>query len=507
LAFDLDAFHRRHKEAIIKEWMGRLHTEVGPNYSSRPLTELRKTITGAYEANHWAIALGDYSRLDKFIKAITKLRLEAGFLLSEVQKAFELYRSIIVPILAEETNKDEFKDCVERINDCLAYTIHRFSDHFQNMHEREILEQNRYLEEEVRSRTSQLAESELKYKTLVEEINDGYFVLYDEMVVFANRAYCQMHGYTLEEVIGKKYTAFVAPESREEVIDIYMRSRASGYAPSTFIYKRLHRDGRCLPTEITAKVATYERRISNIGICRDISKRVEMETRVREAERLAYVGHITTSLSHEIRNPLSAVKMNLQILAKNLQRSENDRRRIDISVREVIRLEAILAELLDYAKPLRIEFKTCNLNPLVLSYLELISARLRSEGLRARALLDHEMPDAELDGERLGQALMNILLNAVEASPRGGRIDVRTLFNRKKDLLVLSISDEGSGVPPGMREEIFKPFFTTKSKGTGLGLANTKRIIEAHQGWMDVGDKRSGGAVFRVFIPRIRRHG
>ena len=101
--------------------------------------------------------------------------------LRSVQKAFELYRKIVMPILAKEMTIEEFQDSIVRINDCLAYTIHRFSDLFQNMHEKKILEHNRRLEEEVRARTVELRESELKYKTLVEEINDGYFVVQDEL--------------------------------------------------------------------------------------------------------------------------------------------------------------------------------------------------------------------------------------------------------------------------------------------------------------------------------------
>jgi len=503
VAFDLAGFHRRNRSDVVREWVSKLHSEVGAQYSGRPVEELRKTVTRAYDANHKAVVDGDYSRLNRFIEKITRLRLEAGFLLSDVQKAFELYRTIILPLLAKEANIEEYFALTNKINGCLAYTIHRFSDHFQQMHERRIMEQNRKLEEEVRVRTSELRESERKYKTLVEEINDGYFVIQDEVVVFANRAYCDMHGCELADVIGEKYISFLAPESREKVVDIYNRSRESRSAPSTFEYMRLHKDGRSLPTEITAKVTRYENRFSNIGICRDISRRVEMEKRMREAERMAYVGHITTSLSHEIRNPLSAVKMNLQILSKNAQMSANDRRRADISVREVIRLERILAELLDFAKPVQMEFRQCNVNQLISSLMELISIRLKEEGLRAYLALDRKMPDSEMDGEKIGQALMNLLINAIEASPKGGRIRIKSKYHNNAAIkkIEIGIMDEGTGVPEALSKEIFKPFFTTKTKGTGLGLANVKRIIEAHNGWIEAGNQKPRGAVFRVLLP------
>lgn len=509
MSFDLAEFHRRNRTRVIREWVTHLNTQVGEQYNRRPVKELQRTVSSAYEANYRAVVYGDYQPLNHFIEKITRLRLEAGFLLSDVQKAFEIYRTIIVPLLAAEAPVEEWSDCVARVNGCLAYTIHRFSDHFQHMHEQKILQQNRNLEEEVKARTSQLLESELKYKTLVEEINDGYFVIQDEVIVFANRAYCEMHGYALIEVIGQKYSFFVAPESRERVIEIYTRSRENRSSPSVFEYLRRHKDGRSLPTEITAKATQYEKRFSNIGLCRDISKRVEMERRMREAERMAYVGHITTSLSHEIRNPLSAVKMNLQILSKNSQLKYNDQRRIDISVKEVMRLEGILAELLDFAKPVHMEFKACDINRLISSYLELIKIRVKQEGFRTALLVDHALPEIEADEEKLGQAFMNLLLNAVEASPEGGKILVKSRRSNGKgpDEIEISVWDEGAGVPPGLEEEIFKPFFTTKTKGTGLGLSNVKRIVEAHGGRVVPGKRKPGGAVFRLILPVKRNDG
>jgi len=167
-----------------------------------------------------------------------------------------------------------------------------------------------------------------------------------------------MHDYLPEEVLGKKFYTFLAPASRENVIEIYRKSVENEPSPVFFEYMRLNRDGGVFPTEIRANVAAYDGQLSNIGICRDITERVEMEEKVRESERMAYIGQITTSLSHEIRNPLSAVKMNLQILEKNPDIKGNDKRRVNISIRETTRLERILTQLLDYAKPLQLVFCT-----------------------------------------------------------------------------------------------------------------------------------------------------
>jgi PAS domain S-box-containing protein len=318
-------------------------------------------------------------KIHEFINRITHLRLEAGFHLSHVQKAFELYRIIVTPLIAKETTNEEFLECVLKINDCLAVTIHRFSDYFQEMHQRRNVDYARRLEAEVRDRTAKLKESESRYKTLVEEITDGYFVIQDGSIVFANQAFCDMHGFSLDEILGRPFLTFVAPEDREIVLGAYHDSLDGKPSPKTLEYLRLTCEGETIPTEFTAKVTYFQKRRSNIGLCRDISERVKMERRMREAERMADIGRITTSLSHEIRNPLSAVQLNLQILKKNRSLTGNDGRRIDIAVREVTRLEGILKELLDFAKPLPLNLASCSFTGIIDSCLELLDLKFEEK--------------------------------------------------------------------------------------------------------------------------------
>jgi len=503
MAFSLFDFREKYRAKIIHEWVERLSTQVGEQYARRPKKELYVTCTGAFEANFQLLLHDDYGPIDLFIDKITLLRLGSGFLLSDVQKAFELYRTIAIPLLVQECTPEELLEQVTKLNQCLAYTTHRFSDHFQNMHEEKILEQNRQLEEKVRTRTRELRQSQQKYKTLVEEITDGYFVVQKEAIVFANQAFCQMHGCSLDEVLGEKFSLFVAPEDRKKVISIYRRSLAKRSVPRTFEYLRLTRDEKMFPTEILAKNTHYENRLSSIGICRDITQRLEMEKRVRESERMAYIGQITASLSHEIRNPLSAVKMNLQILQNHPRLRGNDARRIDISVREVMRLERILSQLLDFAKPLRMEYGPVDVNHLVISCEELLDTKLSAEKIEIVTDLDPTLPLIRADGERLSQALINLMLNAIEASPMQGRIRIRTRFlpDGGNPQTRITVEDEGAGVSEKDHQAIFRPFFTTKSKGTGLGLAIIKRIAEAHGGGVEVSSIPPSGASFTIILP------
>lgn len=262
MPLSLKEFHHTYRSQIIDKWVDGLKEDAGPLYAARPREELEGTITEAFEANYHFLVEERMGPINQFIDKICKMRLEIGFLLSDVQTAFEFYRIIVIPILAEQCAYRDFVQAVANINRCLAYTIRRFSEHFQDMHEKKILAHNRQLEDQVRARTRALQESELRYKILVEEINDGYFVIQDQVIVFANRAFCKMHDYLPEEVLGKKFYTFLASASRENVIEIYRKSVENKPGPVVFEYMRLTKNGNVFPTEIRANVTAYEDRKS-----------------------------------------------------------------------------------------------------------------------------------------------------------------------------------------------------------------------------------------------------
>jgi PAS domain S-box-containing protein len=352
--------------------------------------------------------------------------------------------------------------------------------------------------------SADLKETEQKYQTLVEEITDGYFVLQDDHIVFANQAFCRMHGYQVDDVIGKHFLDFVDPESRQEVIDVYHDTRQGMSMSHLFEYLRLTKTGESLSTEMTAKTTWYETGYVDIGICRDITKRIQMERRVREAERMAYIGRITASLLHELRNPLSAIKINLQVLKKNHDDfSDNDRRRVDISESQVARLEGILKELLDFAKPLQMQFQECHVNHILATCLDLLSAQFEQKNVSVIPDLASDLPTIQGDAEKLSQAFLNVLLNAFTESPAGGKIGITSHYDpdAANPGINVVVDDEGNGILKKDLPNIFEPFFTTKVSGTGLGLTNVKRIIEAHGGSIEAANREPRGASFHIFLP------
>ncbi|MBU1741838.1 MAG: PAS domain S-box protein, partial [Proteobacteria bacterium] len=302
-----------HHDEIIDQWVDGLST-LSPAYRRRLTSELFQTATMAFRANLQVLESGQGELLEQFINYITTKRLEAGFLLSDVQKAFELFRTIVIRVLQESERFGLLAESIGPLNDLLAFTIHRFSDFFQHMAERAIRRHAKNLERKVQVRTAELAESERRYKTLVNEINDGYLIVQGERVVFANQAFVRMHQDLRGEVVGRPFSDFVTPDRRAEVMES-LRGALLRPSPGAHLeYTRAGCPPEEAPTEMKYRVVDLGQGPVMIGICRDISQRVAMEAKIREHEKMAYMGHIAASLSHEIRNPLATCTLNMMIL-------------------------------------------------------------------------------------------------------------------------------------------------------------------------------------------------
>ncbi|HMK35109.1 MAG TPA: PAS domain S-box protein [Desulfomonilaceae bacterium] len=347
-----------------------------------------------------------------------------------------------------------------------------------------------------------LRKSEHLYKTLVEEINDGYFVVQNERITFANQAFCSMHGTRLEEVIGKPFLFFVSSEFHEHLREAYSGALEGRPVNGQIRYVRIGPSQDEAATEVKARMVDLGEGPVLIGICRDISDRVEMEMKMRDHERMAYIGQLSASLSHEIRNPLSSIKLNLQILARKLNVTGNDGRRLEITVHEVSRLEGILHQLLDLARPL--EISLCRVDPrgLVGACVELLRAKNQEKGIEVVERYSKKLPIVQLDAAKVEQALINLMLNALDATPEGGRVTLRVKSVTKPvSCIEFSVHDTGSGINPQQMTRLFTPFVSSKRHGIGLGLSNVRRIVEAHDGNIEVRSQPGRGTTFCMRFP------
>jgi len=205
------------------------------------------------------------------------------------------------------------------------------------------------------------------------------------------------------------------------------------------------------------------------------------EERVVASERLAAVGQVAAGIAHEVRNPLSGIKMEAQLLGKRLaELGAGDEEGLEIILAEIARLEVVIEDLLTFTRPGEPLPTPTSLNQAIESVLDFMGRQLEHSGITVEKQLAPDLPEADLDARRIRQVVLNLVLNASEAMPNGGTLTVRTETSGAQ--VVAHFEDTGCGIPPEAGERVFEPFFTTKRGGSGLGLAVSRTIVEAHGG-------------------------
>jgi signal transduction histidine kinase len=252
-------------------------------------------------------------------------------------------------------------------------------------------------------------------------------------------------------------------------------------------------------------IATRERRLTNRY--REAAESLERANRdlrasgeqLRRAERLSALGEIAAGLAHEIRNPLAGMKGALEIVAGRVRAGTPEAEFSGIAAREAQRLEGLVQEFLDYARPRPPRLRAGEL-PQVLRR---VAGLLGPEAERAGVVLEVDAGTApagpRIDPEQFQQVLVNVVLNAIQASPRDGRVFVRC--RGEAGGAVVEVTDQGPGIRPEARARIFEPFFTTKERGSGLGLAISQRIVAAHGGDIRIEPETGGGTRVEIILP------
>jgi signal transduction histidine kinase len=224
-------------------------------------------------------------------------------------------------------------------------------------------------------------------------------------------------------------------------------------------------------------------------------------------ERYTEIARLAGGLAHEIKNPLSTIRLNMDLLAEEFANPESPKERralakIRVVQRECQRLQELLDSFLDFAKVRRYHFQPSDLNHVLRQLLDLYKAKLQQAGIEVIDYLASDLPLVLLDREAFESALSNLIINAEQAMPNGGQLVVRTY--RTPDGVALELIDTGCGMDEHTLEHIFEAFFSTKKGGSGLGLPTAKRIIEGHGGTIEVRSQLGTGTQFTIRIPAPR---
>lgn len=234
-----------------------------------------------------------------------------------------------------------------------------------------------------------------------------------------------------------------------------------------------------------------------------IQKRALEQIRLKEelsrAQRLSSLGEMVAGVSHEIRNPLGIIRNSAGLLKKKMEKLDPKNMIPDIIVEESERLNNIITDFLNYARPREPNLSICKVEQVIDKNIAYLATQLSENGCKVDTQIDDNLPEIMADSEMLYQAFLNIFLNAMQAMPDGGKILVNILPVNGN--VAIQIEDDGNGIDTEIMEKIWDPFFTTKEKGTGLGLGIVKNLIEAHGGNMNIENRTERGARVTIQLP------
>lgn len=348
------------------------------------------------------------------------------------------------------------------------------------------------------------------YQTLFESAGDAIMITGLEnqdlgRIVSANRAAANLYGYEVDELIGMDVTALVR-EGKEQKFRERMRSIPS----DTWSHKRVKRvkkDGSLIQVAMSMGPLYIGEKKHLLTFCRDITEQLHAEEKQQLVNQMALVGQMAAGLAHEIKNPLAGVKVSLDVLADELDLPAEDKEVFSRIINEINRMEKLLKNLLNYARPPQPHFDLVDLNRLLensLKNVEMVSSKNADFTIHFEKDFATELPQVEIDSSQMQQVFLNIYLNAVDAMETEGIISTTTAMDGE-DCVLIKISDSGKGMSEASCEKIFTPFFTTKTKGTGLGLSICKRLVEQHGGSIVVHSQVGIGTSFAITLPLTQK--
>jgi signal transduction histidine kinase len=228
-------------------------------------------------------------------------------------------------------------------------------------------------------------------------------------------------------------------------------------------------------------------------------ERMKLKEQLNRAEHLSTIGEMVAAISHEIRNPLGIIKSSVELLQKKTRNADPSAAILNIVNQETSRLNKLITDFLNFARPIHPNMLPCHVDQIIEKTIDFLSAQINTNGCGVNRRYPNEIPAIMGDADILYQAFLNILINSMQAMGQGGKIDIE--IGLQNGWVTVFIKDEGHGIPAGLEEKIWDPFFTTKETGTGLGLGIIKNIIHSHDGTIRIENRAYKGTCVTVKLP------
>jgi nitrogen-specific signal transduction histidine kinase len=345
------------------------------------------------------------------------------------------------------------------------------------------------------------------YKIIMNDIinEDVLVIAPNHQILDANDAILNKVGLTRDEVIGRSCFEishrYPAPCS-EENCPCPLKETLTRLKPFTTTHIHLDKNNHQRHVSISCYPLKGPNGIMGaVEISKDITQDILMQKSLMQQEKLVSIGRLSAGVAHEINNPLTTVLTTAMLIQEDLDRGDPLYGELETIVKETMRCRNIVTALLDFARQKTPEVKRCSINVIVAETVMLTRKQSAFKDVKLEVFLDQKVPPLWLDPHQITQALINLLINAIESTDPGGHITVRTEYFSGSNKVGVQIQDSGSGIPPGLIDKVFEPFFTTKESGTGLGLAITHGIIVQHGGTIQVASEPKKGTTFAITLP------
>ena len=366
-----------------------------------------------------------------------------------------------------------------------------------------------------------LMESERKFRSVVENAEEGLIMIGDNYrITYVNKKLCEITGYSEEEIIGRDFRELLAGKSKKLVAERYRLRRKGKKIPGRYEIQVLRKDREIRDCSMSVSVIETERGEKlSVGVLLDITETRKLERELFLSQRLESIGRLTGGIAHDFNNILTAISGYAELSLDAMEKDNPARADIEEIQKATSNAASLTQKLLAFSRKQIMKPLTINLNN-VIEELDKMLQRVIGEDVEFLTFLNENLWNIYVDPSSLEQVIMNLVVNARDAMPEGGKLIIETAnieltekYVKKRhpvampgDYVMLSISDTGVGIPEDIKEHIFEPFFTTKEegKGTGLGLSTVYGIVKQIGGFIWCYSEVGQGTTFKVYIPRAK---
>lgn len=380
---------------------------------------------------------------------------------------------------SQETNSSEHK----RVAFLRGGRPHRNSSRMRLIHPRELRSQE----------LSDIPERDIAlYHKLVEKAQVGVYLYQNGQLIYINSHFAKMFGYPRKELLGRDLKEFMYPADHlkldkvtEWEENMHFQCRGTRYGGSIL---ELEGHGACI---------MFRGKPAWIGTVVDITERKKNEERLRKSERLSVAGQLAAGVAHEIRNPLTSLKGFLHLMRT---KNSDNQMYLDIMQSEIEKINFIVNEFLLLAKPHSVQFKRRKIYDLIWKAVDRLKPQAIHNKVRMMTEIEPNLPPIHCEAEQLIQAFVNIMMNGIEAMPNGGTLEVSVCLS-SPDRISIQFKDDGPGIPEERLDKLGEPYYLPSEKGSGFGLMLSYKIIEAHNGTVNVYSEIDEGTVVEVSLP------